>query len=151
MSDPGRTNYDSKIFDVAPWSGAAGPDYTRVFKPDWTAVSRRKTDEYGSWHEHLQGKLPGCSPPATAAQLALDPLHINAPVPFGAAANTVDGRKERTAWRNRENQIVASLRLHVLKLPALQEAIDNHVRAWEERDYAANCPLLDSSTACALI
>ena len=66
MSDPGRTNYDAKIFDVAPWSGAAGPDYVRVFKPDWLALARRKTDDYGSWHEHIMGTLPGCSPAATA-------------------------------------------------------------------------------------
>ena len=66
MTDPGKANYDTKIYDVAPWSGAAGPDYMRVFKPDWESLARRKIDDYGNWHEHIHGLLPGCSPSKSA-------------------------------------------------------------------------------------
>ena len=78
MNDPGRFNFNTKIYDVAPWSGSAGADYERVFKPDWLSLARRKTDDYGSWYEHIMGTLPGCSRPPTAAQIAANANHVNA-------------------------------------------------------------------------
>ena len=60
-----------------PWNGAMGPPFERTFKPDFLAAIRNNWDDYSSLHRHLIGVDPGGMPPTTAAQLAVNPNHLN--------------------------------------------------------------------------
>ena len=47
-------NYDAKKFPVcAPWDGARGPSWVRVFKVNFENGLRTQTDNFSSLHEFL--------------------------------------------------------------------------------------------------
>ena len=81
-----------------PWLGQAGPPFERVFAPAFKAGLLGRSDEFGSYAEHMLGTDPGGVPPPTAAQLAADANHVNAAIAhMGGAA---DVRKSQQAFKN---------------------------------------------------
>ena len=57
-----------------------GPPFERTFKPNFMAGLRKRWDDYSSLYRHMHGQDPGGMPPSTAAQLAINPNHLNATI-----------------------------------------------------------------------
>ena len=70
-------NYDAKKFPVcAPWDGARGPSWVRVFKVNFENGLRTQTDNFSSLHEFLvtetdYGGVNGPAHPGGAGMAAI--------------------------------------------------------------------------------
>ena len=113
-------NYDAKVYPIcAPWMGARGDPFLRIFKPAFINGILSVTDDYDSLQDHLLDKDTGGAGPDT-------PGH-----PAGAAGNaSIRSRRNRSnklqslIWRHVEN---AAIRTEINKAVArLQPAVDAH-------------------------
>ena len=139
---------DMKMYPICdPWMGAMGPPFERTFRPDFMAGLRKRWDDYSSLYRHLMGTDPGGMPPTTAAQLAVNPNHLNATVvhPGGNAAARA---KSAVRFEARNDELIDLMRVHI-PVPRIQKAIDEIVERFETNDPKA--PVLAAQVAGGVV
>ena len=129
---------DTRLYDVcAPYLGEPGPPFTRIFDPEFRAGLATQRDKVASLQQHLAGVDPCGRPPPTAAQLAANPAHINAPVAHIGVAN-----QSQAGFVMRQDELIAKIRVHV-PVASIQSGIDNIVAAAAAR--SSDCPMFNAS------
>ena len=142
MMDAGENNYDAKKYNMCcPWDGQPGPGFQRKFWPNFLSAAQGKVDKFASWFMHMECTGPGCVAKCTAAELA-NPAFIARQIGFSHTPTSQIGVEERAAYKMRDEQIVASLRKHILS-PSLKTEIDRLVKLIDSKDYANGAPCLD--------
>ena len=132
-------SYDTKRFNLCePWWGQRGKAFAERFMPDFRSACMAKYDDHATWEQHLDGEVPGGVLLCSAAQLANNPAHVNAPRPHQGAA--ADARKSEAAFHSRESCILAAFRKHV-PVDAIQIRIDQLRQLYKDDDFMGGAPV----------
>ena len=124
-----------------------GPPFERTFKPNFMAGLRKRWDDYSSLYRHLHGQDPGGMPPSTAAQLAVNPNHLNATIAH-PGGNAAARQKSATRFEARNDEAIDLMRVHI-PVTRIQNAIDEMVQWFETNDPKA--PVLAAQVAGGVV